>query len=193
MTSYICELEPYVCLECDQPEQGRISAVAFTQKGAPLTDPSDVQGWVNLICNNLAVVIPNVRGTYDGGAAVEQTGYGRQTTYRAGASHEVAYMHPWQCENIAFYNTFMRLSKDYEFWFVTSSKLHKGGDNLYVNAQMPITDDLSNLVEFNVTVRWSKYELPECYDKPILIFDTCESLQRALDCYTCDPISTLCP
>jgi hypothetical protein len=191
--SYLCELEPYLCLDCEQPEHSRISGVGFVQKGAPLLDPSSTQEWVNLICNNLAVVIPNVRGSYDGGAPVEQTGYGRQTTFRSGANHEVTYSHLWQCENVAFYNTFMRLSKDYEFWFVTSTKIHKGGDNLYVNAQMPITDDLSAEIAFNVTVRWSKYELPACYEKPNLIFDTCASLQRALDCYRCQPITNTCP
>jgi len=192
--SYLCELEPYLCLACDQPENGRIGAVAYTLKGAPLPDPSSVQDWVNLICNNLAIVIPSVRGTYDGGSPIEQVGYGRQTNFRAGANHEVQYMHPWQCENVAFYNSFMRLSRDYEFWFVTESKLHKGGDNLYVNAQMPITEDVSSVVEFNVTVRWSKYELPRCYEPPALIFDSCESLKRALDCFRCAPINTtLCP
>jgi hypothetical protein len=192
--SYLCQLEPYLCLSCDQPENGRISAVAYVVKGAPLSNPSDVQEWVNLICNNLAIVIPSVRGTYDGGSAIEQTGYGRQTTFRAGANHEVQYMHPWVCENVAFYNSLMRVANNYEFWFMTGSKLHKGGDGIYVNAQMPITDDVSSLIEFNVTVRWSRYELPRCFEPPILIFDSCESLQRALDCYRCTPISTIpCP
>lgn len=193
MSSYLCNLDPFLCLECDVPENGRIGGVGFVQKGAPLLDPTDVQGWVDLVCNNLAIIIPNVRGTYDGGSPVEISGYGRQTTFRAGANHEVQYMHLWQCENVAFYNSFMRLSKDYEFYFVTGSKLHKGGDNLYVNAQYPITDDPSGVIEFNVTVRWSQYNLPLCYEKPILVFDTCESLQRALDCYACNPISDLCP
>lgn len=192
MSSYLCRLEPFLCAVCDNPENGRVSAVAYVQKGAPMPNPSSAQDWVNLICNNLAIVIPSVRGTYDGGSPIDQNGYGRIPTSRVGANHEVQYMHLWQCENIAFYNSLMRLAGDFEFWFATGSKLHRGGKGLYISVQTPITEDVSSAMEFQVTVRWASYDLPLCYNLPPYIFDSCETLQHALRCFTCERITFPC-
>lgn len=190
MSSYLCDLDSFLCAPCDIVEHGRVSGVAFVQRGAPLPNPSSVQDWVNLVCNNLAIIIPAVRGTYDGSSPSETTGYGRIPTFRTGATHEVQYFHLWQCDNVNFYNTLMRLANDYTFWFATGSKLHKGGRGVYLSVQTPVSDDVASAMEFQVTVRWSNYELPQCYELPGQIFESCEALRIALQCNRCFPITS---
>lgn len=189
MSNYLCTLDAFLCNPCTIVEHGRVSGVAFVQRGAPLPNPSSVQDWVNLVCNNLAIVIPAVRGTYDGGQPTDTTGYGRLPTFRAGANHEVQYSHLWSCENVDFYNTLMRLGTDYTFWFATGSKIHKGGRGVYINVSTPVSDDVAGAMEFNVTVRWSDYNLPLCWNLPGQIFESCEALRIALQCNRCQPIT----
>lgn len=177
----------YFCDFCPNPEQGRISAVAFVTKGTPLPDPSSRQDWVNVVCNKLGFIIPDVRGSYDA-QGIEQPGFGRTHVRRTGSTHTVTYSHLFTCENIEVYNSLNNNAGQYEFWFSTETKLFASKKEVYINANMPITDDTNAQIEFTVEVKWSNKYIPECYSLPTGIFDSCEGLQSALTCLTCQPL-----
>lgn len=187
MSSILCNLTDYYCSDCIDQENGRVSAVAFVKRGAPLLDPSSQQAWKDVVCNGLAVIIPGVRGTYDGGAGVIAAGYGRVPSKRTGANHTVEYMHIWTAENQSFYNQ-ANIVSGYDFYFSTESKLWHANADIFVDAKTPITDDVSSLIEFSVTISWSNTNLMSIYDVPVGIFDNCERQAKIFSCLTCNPI-----
>lgn len=189
MSSGCVNLSSYYCNQCATPESGRVSAVAYVKQGAPLVDPTDPQDWFDLLCNGLAIIIPNVRGTYDGGAVVEGPGYGRTPVRRQSANHQVVYNHLMDCNNIDFYNALVQ-TYDYDFWFATDTKIWRAGSTSMQHAQMPITEDVASDIEFSVTVKWTNKNLPTCYDTNYL-FESCDGITRAFLCLTCNPVSLL--
>jgi hypothetical protein len=191
--SSFCQFADYFCNSCIDEENGRISAVAFTKRGVPIVDWSDPQNWKDVICNGLGRIIPEVRGTYDGSAPVTNTGYGRVQTRKTSANHTVNYMHIWQAENVDFYNNLSR-STEYDFFFATETKLWRANAPVYISPTSPIAENVDSLIEFNVTVIWTKFELPEVYDLPPGLFTSCEQLEETLACYNCQPLSiSPCP
>ena len=189
--SSLCQLTDFYCSECAEPEEGRISAIAFVRAGIPVADPSLNQTWVDLICNGYAVIIPAVRANYNGGATKEGPGYGRVATRRQSASHEIKYFHDFNCENVDFYNQ-LNYSQQYQLWFTNGSKLWTSGVSVHASAMMPITDDPTDTIEFEVDVKWSSKNIPTCYDTPS-IFDSCSEIERLLACLACEPITIPCP
>jgi hypothetical protein len=189
--SFACPITEYFCDACPDVELGRISAVAFVRKGVPVSDPTDNAVWNNLRCNGYAVIIPQVRGTYNGGAQQEGPGYGRVPTRRQSTNHEVKYFHAYGCENIDFYNQLM-YSNDYVLWYTNGNKLWTSTEAVNINPMAPITDSVADSIEFDVTVTWSYKFLPYCFDAPS-IFDSCDEIARLEDCLPCDPIVIPCP
>lgn len=190
MSSLICSLAEYYNDCCPEPELSRVSAVAFVRKSLPTFDPEDNQSWKNIICNGHGIIIPAVRGTYNGGEMKEGPGYGRVPTRRQSTNHEVAYMHPYNCDNVEFYNILNR-SYDYTLWYSNGVRLWHSTEAVHASAQAPMSDDPSDDMEFNVTAKWVNFDLPYCWNVPS-IFENCETLRRLLDCLPCEPITFAC-
>jgi hypothetical protein len=189
--SFLCPITDYYCSSCPNPEEGRVSAVAFVRAGIPIGDPTLNQTWVDIICNDYGVIIPNVRGEYNGGEAKEGDGYGRVLTRRQSTTHELTYFHEYSCENVDFYNL-LNYSRSYELWYTNGNKLWRSGVVVFASAKAPITADPSDTIEFEVMARWSNKNLPTCSDAPS-IFQSCEEIERLLDCLTCSAITIPCP
>ena len=187
-----CLLDDYYCSNCDTLENGRIRAVAYTLLGAPLANPSSESDWADLVCNKFAVVIHDVRGTYDGGAEVETAGYGSSSTQLSGINHSATYMHTWDCANKPFYDS-LRYSRQYKFWFATENFIHFSEQVVTASAKMPITEDVNSRVEFSVTVKWGYKFLPSCYAMPTKIFTSCEALAAAVACNAPCPVLSVNP
>jgi len=185
------QVPTFYCNSCPTPLKGNIYAVAVTLRAATKQtsfDPTSTQDWYNLVCNNLARIIPNVRGTYDGSTAVEGPGYGSLSTRTIGRNHQLTYNQLFQCENIDFYNQ-IQSSNLFEFWWlVGETQLFRSGSAANIFAQMPVTEDVSSDVEFAVTVKFANPYLSECYDVPPTIFDSCEALTAIAGCLTCETV-----
>lgn len=187
--SYQCQqLADFICDTCLTPEKGRVRGVAFTKIGVDILDPSDPQVWKNIECNDLGVIIPAVRGNYDGGSILEGPGYGSQKFRQIGTDHTVVYNHLWSCENKDFYDSIREVS-DYEFWMATESKIFRSVVAISAQPTMPITDDVASELEFQVTVKWSQKQLPQCYDIPGDIFESCAAKEAVFNCLDCQPLS----
>lgn len=216
MSSFLdCSAEDFYIDCCENNfSEGRIDGAAWVKKGvwefgnlSPTTISSDSR-WQALVANKLAYVIPSVKGQYDGSTAVEGAGYGRSISRLTGRNHQASYSHlfTWTgndnttnfVNNVNFYNWLNRQS-DYEFYFTTQHHIWRVGAPSMSFTALPISESIDSSVEYVVTVKWSKMELPtpylKCVGSPnpicLTIFDRCELLDPTSDCWNPDTIDPL--
>ncbi|MFQ6415315.1 hypothetical protein ACLNB1_10290, partial [Streptococcus pneumoniae] len=68
-------------------------------------DPSDPTEWRAGFISGDIILIPQTKGTFDGGAEVEAPGYGDQSTRLTGYNFQLQYQDPNYRQNCNFYNT----------------------------------------------------------------------------------------
>lgn len=168
-----CEVDigDHYCNPCDTAEHGRVRSVAFISQDFTFTDPSDPTEWQTGIAAKQIIVIPEVNGTFDGGAEVEGPGYGDQATKLTGYNFQSVFNDPNYKLNADFYNAIKR-SRNYRYAYRTENLIHITENAVSVIPKNPVTDDLTSEVVWNVTVKWSEGDLPVPYDMPGGIF-TC--------------------
>lgn len=170
------ELVPaHLCDPCEAKEKARVSGVAFIKTSIDFANPSNPTEWQDAINSKDIIVIPQVLGSFDGGAEVESPGYGRQSTNITGFNFSANFKDPNYKLNGPFYNA-IKNSRQYKFGFVTESQLHLTDDAVSVIPKNPITESLTDDVVWDVTVKWAGPDLIEPVDVPPGIFDECFSV-----------------
>jgi hypothetical protein len=165
----------HVCDPCEAREKGRVSSVAYVRNSYVFTDPTDPTEWQTGINSGDIQVIPQVNGSFDGGAEVETPGYGRQSTTLTGFNYSLTYKDPDYKTNGVFYNA-LKNSRDYRFAFVTETQAHLTDAAVTAIPKNPIADDPTSEVVWEVTVKWASGDLLEPFDVPPGIFDRCFSV-----------------
>lgn len=175
----------YLCDACQEGENGRVSGVFFIKKGS-IADATPanlilLSWWEQKITAGDIIVIPSVRGTYDGGAKNTVTGFGRQSEKTTGKTHSVVFNDINHKGNDAFYESLERNHKDYIMGFVTETELRIGSKPLdAVEAKDAVEEDVSSKVVWNVTASW-KQSVPRLLkivdisdvDSVAALFDAC--------------------
>lgn len=167
----IAEVGDHYCNPCESAEHGRIRSAAFISSDFSFTDPTSPTEWRNGILNKKIIIIPQVNGTFDGGAEVEVPGYGDQATKLTGYNFTGVYNDPNYALNADFYNAIKR-SRNWKFAYRTENLVHLTQNTVQVIPKNPVTDDLASEVVWNVTVKWTDEDLPVPYATPAGIF-TC--------------------
>lgn len=165
----------HVCDPCEAREKGRIGAVAFIQKAYEFADPSNPVEWRAQINAKTIIVIPDILGSYDGGAEVEGPGYGRQQSSLIGYNFTSNFKDPNYTTNCLFYNA-LKNNRGYRFAFVTETQVHLTMNPVVIIPKNPVTEDLNSDVVWDVTVKWSDKDLPCPYHVPLGIFEKCFSV-----------------
>lgn len=166
----------HICDPCEAIEQGRIRSVAFIKSTVSFTDPSDPAEWEAAFAAGDIILIPNTKGTFDGGAEVEAPGYGDQATRLTGYNFQAQYQDPNYRQNCAFYNA-LKTSRQYKFAYRTETQIHITDTVVQVIPKNPVQEDPNSEVVWDVLVKWSGKDVPCPYDVPDGIFDACVALQ----------------
>lgn len=166
------EVGEHYCSDCPTFEHGRIGAGAFIKNDFEFTDPSNPTEWVNGIKAKDIIILPNIRGTFDGGSEVEGPGYGRKSTQFLGYNFSATFLDPVYKENATFYNSIKR-SSNYRFAYVTETQVHITEVPVQAIPKNPVEEDTNSIINWNVVVKWADSDLPIPYDAPAGIFDTC--------------------
>lgn len=162
----------HVCDPCEAIELGRIRSVAFIKTTFDFVDPSDPTEWQTGFANGDIILIPQTKGTFDGGAEVEAPGYGDQSTRLTGYNFQAQYQDPNYRQNCTFYNT-LKNSRAYKFAYRTETQIHISDNTVQVIPKNPVQDDTNTEVVWDVIVKWSGKDLPCPFDVPPSIFDEC--------------------
>lgn len=162
----------HVCEPCEEIEQGRIRSMAFIKTGFEFTDPSDPTEWQTGFANGDIIIIPQTKGTFDGGQEVEGPGYGDQATRLTGYNFQIQYQDPNYRQNCAFYNA-LKNSRAYKAAYRTATQIHIIDSTVQAIPKNPVQDDTNTEVVWDVLVKWSGPDVPCPYDAPPGIFDQC--------------------
>ena len=162
----------HICDPCESIETGRLRSVAFIKNTFAFIDPSNPTEWEAGFASGDIILIPQTKGTFDGGAEVEAPGYGDQSTRLTGYNFQAQYQDPNYRQNCAFYNA-IKNSRGYKFAYRTQTQIHISDTTVQVIPKNPVQDDTTSEVVWDVIVKWSGSDLPCPFDAPAGIFDAC--------------------
>ena len=165
------DLSSYNNDKCGIREMSRVRHIILVKNSVSVPNPSDTAAWHALELAGSAKIIRNINGTYDGGAAVEGAGFGEAISEQYGITHNLIYQDPRAVKNIDFYNLLKLVAKDYRLFFATETQLWKVNSTLYASPKAPVTNDLSQIVSIDVTLKWSYKDLPVPFDRPVGLFE----------------------
>lgn len=166
-----CQAIPdYINDDCGDIENGRVRHLILKKKTATITDPSNASQWQALIDSGDALVIKNIKGAYDGGVIVENDGFGDASSQFTGRNHTLTYMDYTVKSNVSFYNEFAKASNNYNVYFATESLIWGQTKGIQIYSTLPITNNLQEGINFNVTVKWAEIDMPTPYTIPAGIF-----------------------
>lgn len=166
------QVPDHVCDPCEAKEKARIGSVAYVKNSFAFVDITSPTEWQAGIESGDIIIIPSVRGSFDGGSPVESTGYGRQSTNLTGYNFIATYQDPNYKSNANFYNS-LKYSRIYRFAYVTETQVHLSDATVSVVPTNPVTENTTDDVTWNVQVKWAGGDLPVPYDAPAGIFDEC--------------------
>ena len=165
------EIPDHLCSNCDDIEHGRVRSIAYIKTSFSFTDPSNPTEWRTGILNKSIIIIPDVNGTFDGGAETEGDGYGDQQTKLLGYNFTLQYKDPNYKANALFYNE-IKKSRNYYVAYRTETQIHFSDVTVQVIPKNPVTAATTDEVVYDVTVKWSNGDIPTPYDAPAGTF-TC--------------------
>lgn len=161
----------HYCNPCEPIEHGRVRSVAYVKKDFAFTDPTDATEWEAGVAAGDIIIIAEVIGSSNGGAPVEAPGYGDQSTKITGYDFEVVYKDPNFAQNADFYNA-MKYSRNFKIAYRTENFTQISTNAVSVVPSAPITENLSDEVVWNVTVKFTQGDIPTPIATPAGIF-TC--------------------
>jgi hypothetical protein len=162
----------YEVLACLPKELGRVRSVAFVNKNSTILDPTDASEWNALIASGDAIIIPQVRGNYDGGAVSEGAGFGDEATEFTGRIHTLNYFDPNTTQNNeVWYNNFTKNAKNYVLWYRTETKIYNTDAPLSLSAKEAITENTTDVVTYEVMCKWTNENMAISYPAPAGIFN----------------------
>lgn len=162
----------HICDPCEELEGGRVRSAAYVKTTFSFTDPSDPTEWTAGFIAGDIILIPQTKGTFDGGQEVEAPGYGDQVTRLTGYNFQVQYQDPNYKLNCTFYNT-LKNSRQWKFAYRTETQIHIVDTTVQVIPKNPVQEDTNTEVVWDVLVKWSGRDVPCPYDVPPGIFDAC--------------------
>jgi hypothetical protein len=173
--AYTCDdtLEDYTCIDCDDTvEHARIGAGAVVHEDAYadiIADPSNDTVWQTAIAAGKVIIMPKLRGTFDGGTPKIVDGYGRQKNRTTGSDFSASVEDPTYKANWAFYNSLVGKTT-WHFAYVTESQCHISGVPVNFAPKNPITNNVDDAVVWITDITWFEAFTPAPFDTPEEIF-----------------------
>jgi len=159
----------HFCSTCDDVEGGRVRGVAFIRLGYDF-DPENVSDWVRGMDEGDIIVIPEVRGTFDGGNPITEDAFSVWRTQLLGYQYNLIYTDPSYANQRELYN-FLMWSRDFSVAFITETKLHLSRMPVTVLAKNPIEEGVGTSVNWQIELQWADTNLLEVYEKPLQVFE----------------------
>lgn len=159
MASIFCnQFQPdFVQLECGT-ELGGIVAIALVDKAQnpTKTDLQTLSFWNQKVAASPQKywVIKDTRGTYPGGAPVEEEGFGKTPTLRTGADHEVTL----EVRGVQYNHDFFAVVNQTDKWnvvLITNGELGLYAEDVSVYAKIMIDQSIKTSIRWSLSLKWS--------------------------------------
>lgn len=167
------ELAEHICGTCSI-ELARIRRAAFvnsTYYATLLADPEDVTLWNTGIASGEIIILPEVQGEYDGGAAQMGQGYGDVEERLNSYLFTADIMDPTYVGNRAFWNS-IKNTRNFYFVFCSETVMRITDEPCTVIPTNPVVNDLKAEVVWKAQIKWTSDNFPTEYSTPAGVF-TC--------------------
>jgi hypothetical protein len=168
------ELPDYQCDDCNDYEKGRVRSAGFVTDAYYTTliaNPTNVTLWTTGIASGDIIIIPKVTGTLDAPDPITGPGYGNDTESILGRDFTLVYRDPNYKGNCNFYNTLKRKNGFYHAIYRTGTQTHISDITITIDTRAPVTENLEDNVEWNVSSKWRSQDNPCPFDTPAGIFE----------------------
>ena len=156
---------------CPDKEGARIRHCWFQKNTYEFVDPTSSAEWNTAIENGDVVIIPNVRGSFDGGTPTVSEGFGDTPEEFESFEGVATFTDPNYLANIVNYNALMK-SKNYRFGFCTETFGFLSATAASYNPKMPVQSDIKQSVYGEIEVKILQSDLLDKFVYPQDIF-TC--------------------
>ncbi len=156
-------LPAYVCDPCSEGEKGRVSGVFFAKDlikdDLTAANLGMLTWWETQLAAGSIIIIPSVRGTYDGGAQNKVTGFGRTKEKVTGKTHTLVFNDKNHTGNKSFYEYIENNLKGFILGWVTNNELRVANNTLdSFEAKDPVEEDIESLVLWQGTAVWIQHQ-----------------------------------
>ncbi len=156
---------------CPTKEGARIRHVWFQKTTYTFVDPTSQAEWETAVANGDVVIIPNVRGQFDGGTATKSEGFGDVVEEFESFEGLATFTDPNYLANVTNYNALMK-SKTYKFGFCTETYGFVTDVAASFTPKMPVQSDIKQSVYGDIEVKFVQSDLLVPFVYPQDIF-TC--------------------
>lgn len=159
----------YVCDPCNNTEGGNIRSLCLIKKGTVLPIPLTLEAIEILIEQEKLFVMPETRGTFDGGTPKMSTGYGDNKERLIGHDYVL------QAKDLNF-------ADNYEFWqavesvdawniaYRTENYLAVVYSDVTITTKAPAEEGLDTEIVWNIEAKWYSKEKPTLIVYPANLF-----------------------
>ena len=143
---------PYTCNPCPDGEGGRIRSLVLVKKGTEISIPLDAEEWeADIVAGNI-IILPEVRGSFDGGTPRMVAGYGSNTEIKVGDDYVLNVSDPAYADNAVFWEESERHT--WNICYVSEKVLVYVPAEVQLMAKAPIDEDLNAVVDWDIELRW---------------------------------------
>lgn len=169
-------LDPHVCETCGNvvEEHANISDAAWVNKNsyaAIAADPTNATVWQTAIDAGDVIVIPDTRGTFDGGTPKIGNGWGRSKGTYQGSDFKATINDRIYQDNWAHYRSLVGKT-NWHLLYVTETQGHLTSVPVTVAPKNPISDQVDDVISWQSDVTWFEFFTPAPFAMPMSIF-TC--------------------
>ena len=165
----ICDDSRYSRLynDCLDIERGRIRSVAFVKKSFIRRDADGYisnavetsSWWHEGILRGAIEVVPQTRGTFDGGKSITVPGYGKIESFAARKSFTVEIHDPEHKENWLYYAKLAEKRGQYHLVFMTETQLRISDTPVNIDVGDPVEEDTDSGVLWTCNITWTQDKL----------------------------------
>jgi hypothetical protein len=133
---------------------------------------ASVSEWTTKIGTGDARVLWQVNGTVSDVSTEQLPGFGDVEFENGSTSWTAAIKDPNVIENTDFYNA-LKLSSEWVLVYKTSSQIWDTGEISNISVKPVVSENLKDVVYYEVSFKWVNDDLPTPYAIPYGIFDRC--------------------
>lgn len=166
----------HVCNPCPESELGRVRGVAFVRNDFEFSNISLASEWEAGVAAKKIVIIPETRGTYDGGTTTFGPGFGDVPQKKQSKTFKVTFSDPNLKNNCDFYNGLSN-SRKWRIAFISESLIQISDKAATVDPKDPIEEAVESERFWNVEATFVQKDNPCHFDKPEGIFTCFEDIE----------------
>lgn len=149
----------YICDPCEITEGGGVRSLCLLKKGTTIPNPYTQLDIDILVGAGLMHVMPETRGSFDGGTPKMITGYGDNKERNIGSDYVLQVKDPTFADNYAFWEA-VENNEDWNIAFRTESQLAVVYDDVTITTKAPAEEGIDTEVVWDIECKWFSKSKP---------------------------------